>query len=211
MNVPTCLECGYRLTLFFVRCRCATPFGIDIVGITEALFLVGALVGGITARNRKLEAEKLNEQLRKINLQLRQQARAGTMYAPSLTYAPAAIPSSMKATLAPVREADPQGAVAVQTRETPLSTVDEELTPEQLICRETMREGKRLLRSNQGAAALVRFEKASLMSRKLEDKLLERRACRGMAASARMQVRYSAMSNSRKCAFPPSTAHFIDQ
>lgn len=61
---------------------CATPFGIDIVGITEFIALVGALVGGITARQRKQELERLNEQLRKINLNLRQQARAGTVYAP---------------------------------------------------------------------------------------------------------------------------------
>ena len=43
---------------------------------------IGAFVGGIVARQRKEEVEKLNEQLRKINLQLRQQARAGTIYAP---------------------------------------------------------------------------------------------------------------------------------
>lgn len=61
---------------------CATPFGIDIVGITEFIALVGALVGGITARQRKAELERLNEQLRKINMGLRQQARAGTVYAP---------------------------------------------------------------------------------------------------------------------------------
>jgi hypothetical protein len=61
---------------------CGTPFGIDVVGITEALAIIGALVGGVVARQRKEELEKLNEQLRKINLQLRQQARAGTIYAP---------------------------------------------------------------------------------------------------------------------------------
>jgi hypothetical protein len=61
---------------------CATPFGVDVVGITEFVGLVGALVGGITARQRKAELERLNEQLRKINLSLRQQARAGTVYAP---------------------------------------------------------------------------------------------------------------------------------
>lgn len=68
---------------------CATPFGIDIVGITEFVALVGALVGGVTARQRKDELERLNEQLRKINMSLRQQARAGTIYAPGLTYVPA--------------------------------------------------------------------------------------------------------------------------
>lgn len=42
----------------------------------------------MSARRRKQELERLNEQLRTINTQLRQQARAGTLYAPGLTYAP---------------------------------------------------------------------------------------------------------------------------
>lgn len=71
-------------TVFQIGKLCATPFGIDIVGITEFVALVGALVGGITARQRKAELERLNEQLRKINLSLRQQARAGTVYAPGV-------------------------------------------------------------------------------------------------------------------------------
>jgi hypothetical protein len=32
-----------------------------------------------------------------------------------------------------------------------MTTMDEEMSPEQLSCRETMREGKRLLRNGQGA------------------------------------------------------------
>jgi type II secretory pathway pseudopilin PulG len=47
------------------------------VGLTVFVALVGAAVGGYTARQRKAEAEKLNEQLRKINASLRQQTRAG--------------------------------------------------------------------------------------------------------------------------------------
>ena len=79
---------------------CATPFGVDVVGITELVALVGALVGGlssesgpegrsaiydipgITARRRKKELERLNERLRKINMSLRQNARFGIVYAP---------------------------------------------------------------------------------------------------------------------------------
>jgi hypothetical protein len=130
-----------------LSCRCATPFGVDIVGITELIALIGALVGGIAARQRKLEAERLNEQLRKINLQLRQQARAGTMYAPGLTYAPV----GRTATVAPPS----QGVATSDESATPsrtavLNTLDEEVSPEQERCRETMREGKRLLRNNQG-------------------------------------------------------------
>ena len=74
-----CMACFFQEGKF-----CATPFGIDVVGITEAILLIGALVGGIAARQRKEELERLNEQLRKINLQLRQQARAGTIYAPGV-------------------------------------------------------------------------------------------------------------------------------
>lgn len=73
---------------------CATPFGIDVVGITEFVALTGALVGGISARRRKDEMERLNEQLRTINTQLRQQARAGTLFAPGLTYAPPSTPTA---------------------------------------------------------------------------------------------------------------------
>lgn len=61
---------------------CATPYGVDIVGITEFILLVGAFVGGAVARQRKQEMEKLNDQLRTINISLRQQARSGTVYAP---------------------------------------------------------------------------------------------------------------------------------
>ena len=49
----------------------------------------------MAARQRKAELERLNEQLRKINMSLRQQARAGTVYAPGLNYAP--IPSFVAA------------------------------------------------------------------------------------------------------------------
>ena len=51
-------------------------------------------LAGISARQRKAELERLNEQLRKINMSLRQQARAGTVYAPGLNYAPLPLPPS---------------------------------------------------------------------------------------------------------------------
>lgn len=35
---------------------CATPFGVDVVGITEFIALLGALTGGIAARQRKVSA-----------------------------------------------------------------------------------------------------------------------------------------------------------
>lgn len=57
---------------------------------------------GLSARRRKEELERLNEQLRTINTQLRQQARAGTLYAPGLTYAPPT--STAVRTSVPVQE-----------------------------------------------------------------------------------------------------------
>ena len=48
----------------------------------------------MTSRQRKDEVERLNEQLRKINFSLRQQARAGTIYAPGLTYVPPTLSGS---------------------------------------------------------------------------------------------------------------------
>lgn len=69
---------------------CARPFGVDFVGITETVALVGATVGGLAARQRKRELEEVNEKLRAINISLRRQARAGVTYAPGLNYAPSA-------------------------------------------------------------------------------------------------------------------------
>ena len=256
-------------------CRCATPFGVDVVGITELIALIGALVGGLVARQRKQETERLNDQLRRINMQLRQQARSGTIYAPGLSYAP--VPRDSVASAATSTEG---AAASTATLPNPvtLSSTDEQTSPEQEACRDVLREGKRLLRSQQGmlglpsihkqssltripretvplshassclpfhavaatppantyvdvglcdfsgflqcvvlcsrtdsapdpflclciymhaalplnrdagSAAIVRFEKALLMSQKLSDLLLQRRALRGLAASSRMQV-----------------------
>jgi len=55
---------------------------------TPAAHPAPSVFAGFSARQRKDEVERLNDQLRKINLSLRQQAKAGTIYAPGLTYAP---------------------------------------------------------------------------------------------------------------------------
>jgi tetratricopeptide (TPR) repeat protein len=241
---------------------CATPFGVDVVGITEAIALVGALVGGVTARNRKREVERLNEQLRKINVSLRQQARAGTVYAPGLSYAPpsagggggavmaaaarnggmataalevaapggvrtgvlvAAPPAPSAAAAAPaaaqapvITDADiaaaaseaadavaaipaPEPSAVADASSPPqpgVSTIfsmdDDDMSTDQIQCRDALRAGKRLLKEQNGAAAMVRFEKALLLSRALADGVQQRRAVRGLAAAARLQGQYRA-------------------
>ncbi|GLC48940.1 hypothetical protein PLESTB_000165300 [Pleodorina starrii] len=199
---------------------CATPFGVDVVGITELVALIGALVGGITARRRKEEVERLNEQLRSINLNLRQQARAGTVYAPGLSYAPPATRGGLITIPTPPRDAPaapavkpapvavvvappppaptpaaaPAAAVDVSPATQPLNTLfsmeEEELSSDQIQCRDALRAGKRLLKEKNGAAAMVRFEKALMLSKALGDKVQERRAQRGLAASCRLTHQY---------------------
>ncbi|GIL62678.1 hypothetical protein Vafri_16860 [Volvox africanus] len=202
---------------------CATPFGVDVVGITELVALIGALVGGVTARRRKEEVERLNEQLRSINFNLRQQARAGTVYAPGLSYAPpatrsglvtiptlprdatSAAPSVSTASAAVVIAAPPEApptpiivpaapATAASPVTAPLNTLfsmeEEELSSDQIQCKEALRAGKRLLKEKNGAAAMVRFEKALMLSKALGDKVQERRAQRGLAASCRLTHQY---------------------
>jgi tetratricopeptide (TPR) repeat protein len=187
---------------------CGTPFGIDVVGITEALAIIGALVGGVVARQRKEELEKLNEQLRKINLQLRQQARAGTIYAPGLTYAPPQMaggessamlrgaslqPGSGTATLVSPAVASAVAAPVMASAAAPVisttvfSMEEDDMSQDQVACRDALRAGKRLLKEKNGAASMVRFEKALMLSKALSDRVQERRANRGLAAAARLQ------------------------
>ncbi len=53
-------------------------------------------------------------------------------------------------------------------------------------------EGKRLLKDKNGAGAMVRFEKALMLSKALGDRMQERRAERGLAAAARLQAQFRA-------------------
>ena len=207
---------------------CATPFGVDVVGITEAIALTGALVGGISARRRKDELEKLNDQLRTINSQLRQQARAGTLYAPGLTYAPTSTqgvggtratpsattvsiptgavngmggqvvkknvtetPRSVNGAVSPSSSSSSNNNDSKNTTTVSLASLDEEdLRPEIKQCQAALKEGKRLLKDQDAGPAMVRFEKALMLARSMGDKVRERRAVRGLAASNRILGRY---------------------
>ena len=187
---------------------CATPYGIDIVGITEGVALAGALVGGLSARNKKAEVEALNERLRSINVQLRAQARAGTTYAPGLSYAPTggATPASSPAPVAeasaasvePADSAAPAAAAApAASQEPPFPPGGSVSVPPEMELKEKAEKepsplslGRSLLKENKGSAALVQFEKARMLSRADGDKTRERRAERGLAAASRMQKQY---------------------
>ncbi|GMH41343.1 hypothetical protein BSKO_09253 [Bryopsis sp. KO-2023] len=180
---------------------CATPFGVDVVGITEVVALIGALVGGVAARQRKMEVEKLNESLRKINMSLRQQARAGIVYAPGLRYAPPADADQedTTATIPPPQPSAFQGGDSpLEVGQQPAQPIpialasldDEYMTADQKQCRDALRTGKSFLKDKNGAAAMVRFEKALMLSKGMQDFIQERRAMRGLAASARLQGQF---------------------
>ena len=83
---------------------------------------------GFSARQRKLELERLNEQLRKINLNLRQQARAGTVYAPGLMYAPTPTPNPMSGiSVGSEDDGGKQGGAATLTGPRPESPEDSQV------------------------------------------------------------------------------------
>ena len=171
---------------------CATPYGIDIVGITEGIALIGALVGGVAAKSRKDEVQKLNDQLRTINIKLRKQARSGIVYAPDMNYAPpstgggSVMVAEPPAAMAPAEVAEDveKAEVAEEaTEDVPKGASDDETLG-------ALRKGRRLLELKKGAAALVHFEKARLLSRSEGNKGRERRAERGLAAASRMQRQF---------------------
>lgn len=71
-----------------------------------------------------------------------------------------------------------------------LASMDEDnMTLDQQQCRTALRTGKGFLKKKNGGAAMVRFEKALMLSKGMNDNVQERRAMRGLAASARLQVR----------------------
>ncbi|GAB5365590.1 hypothetical protein AAMO2058_001071200 [Amorphochlora amoebiformis] len=165
---------------------CATPFGVDVVGITELVALTGALVSGITSRRRKEELKKVNEQLRKINLALRKQARiggsqnpsvsSGILFNPDLNYAYPTPPSG--------EQSDGTARVSERTRE-----LKPELSESERQCIIALKEGKKLLKT-QVRSASVRFKKALMIAKKLRDTDLERKAARGLGACYQRQFMY---------------------
>ena len=62
--------------------------------------------------------------------------------------------------------------------------------PESPDTASALKKGRKLLESKKGAAALVHFEKARMLSRSDGNKVQERRAERGLAAASRMQKQF---------------------
>ncbi|GMJ14219.1 FLUORESCENT IN BLUE LIGHT [Hibiscus trionum] len=124
--------------------------------------LIGATVGGLLARQRRGELQRVNEQLRQINTALRRQAKIES-YAPTLSYAPA---------VGRISEED----VIVDPRK------------EELISR--LKSGKNFLRNQDHEKAFLEFQAALELARNLKDPIEEKKAARGLGASLQRQGKY---------------------
>lgn len=124
--------------------------------------LTGATVGGLLARQRKGELQRLNEQLRQINAALRRQAKIES-YAPTLSYAP----------------------VGGRVTE---NEVIVDPTKEDLISR--LKTGKNYLRNQEPEKAFPEFEAALELAQKLKDPTEEKKAARGLGASLQRQGKF---------------------
>eukprot|EP00898_Chlorokybus_atmophyticus_P003613 jgi/Chlat1/4252/Chrsp27S04320 len=137
--------------------------------VFTAVGFIGAGVGGTLARQRKAEVERVNAQLRQINLQLRRQARVEA-YAPTLSYAP---PPPPQALAQPARETTSGVALADAPVDTELAAM-----------RACLKAGRQALKEEDGREAFRQFNEALPMAQKLGNKVAERRARRGLGAAA---------------------------
>jgi tetratricopeptide (TPR) repeat protein len=184
---------------------CVTPFGVDVVGITQTVALVGAIGAGLTSNARKAEIAELNEKLRAVNSTLRAQIRQpapaanasgvyqdGGVAVNRATIADDGLPSvtsggpmdSMDLEEEAAKDAraaaEASGAAADQRDPAELAT-DAEL-------KRALRDGRALLKEETEPAfkrSLELFEKALTLARMVGDTTQTRRATRGLAASKR--------------------------
>lgn len=124
--------------------------------------LIGATVGGLVARQRKAELQRLNEQLRQINAALRRQAKIES-YAPTLSYAP-------------VSNKVPENEVIVDPKK------------QELISH--LKTGKNYLRNQDPEKAFTEFKVALELAQNLNDPIEEKKAARGLGASLQRQGKY---------------------
>ncbi|VFQ87028.1 unnamed protein product [Cuscuta campestris] len=124
--------------------------------------LIGATVGGLLARQRRGELERVNEQLRQINTALRRQAKIES-YAPNLSYAP-------------IGGKIPETEVIVDPRK------------QELISH--LKNGKNFLRNQAPEKAFSEFKTALDLAQNLKDPIEEKKAARGLGASLQRQGKY---------------------
>ncbi|KAE9595882.1 hypothetical protein Lal_00030631 [Lupinus albus] len=128
-----------------------------------AIALIGATVGGLLARQRKGELQRVNEQLLQINAALRKQAKIES-YAPTLSYAPV-------------------GGTRVLDNEVIVDPKKQKLISK-------LKTGKNFLRTQQPDKAFTEFKVALELAQNLKDPIDEKKAARGLGASLQRQGKY---------------------
>ncbi|EPS61328.1 hypothetical protein M569_13467, partial [Genlisea aurea] len=143
---------------------CGTDDSIVDMNMPLLLFvaLIGATVGGLLARQRRGELQRLNEQLRQINAALRRQAKIES-YAPTLSYAPVSGRISENEVIVDPRKQD-------------------------LISH--LKNGKNFLRNQDPELAFTEFRTALEVAQNLKDPIEEKKAARGLGASLQRQGKY---------------------
>ena len=181
---------------------CVTPFGVDIVGISQTVALVGAIGAGLTSNARKAEIAELNEKLRAVNSTLRAQIRQPSPASAQASgvYQDGGVAVDRSSSRETTNDGmsnnadDVMNDVAFEStsssgglmdsmdlEESPASATDAELSS-------ALRDGRALLKEGTEPAfrrSLELFEKALTLARMIGDTTQTRRATRGLAASKR--------------------------
>jgi len=177
---------------------CVTPFGVDVVGISQTVALVGAIGAGLTSNARKAEIAELNEKLRAVNSTLRAQIRQPSPASAQASgvYQDGGVAvdrSSSRETTDDVVLND-DGSTAYRSSSSsggPMDSMDLEESPASATDAElsgALRDGRALLKEETEPAfrrSLELFEKALTLARMVGDTTQTRRATRGLAASKR--------------------------
>ncbi|CAI8607852.1 unnamed protein product [Vicia faba] len=157
-----------NILMFLMPCKalaetCETDNSMFNMPILLAVALIGATVGGLVARQRKGELQRLNEQLLQINAALRKQAKIES-YAPSLSYAPI-------------------GGGRIPDNEIIVDPKKQELISK-------LKSGKNFLRNQQPDKAFTEFKIALELAQNIKDPIEEKKAARGLGASLQRQGKY---------------------
>ncbi|CAI5487624.1 unnamed protein product [Closterium sp. Naga37s-1] len=158
-----------------------------VVAVTcalEFIALTGAAVGGYMALQQGAEMERINKQLRQINMSLKRQAR---LDAPSLAYSPpppsAASPAAGTSRIAETAAAPAADAPAETTRATAVGEMARGGSDERAELLRILKEGKKHLRDGHPGSAFVEFHVALSKAKELGDAVEEKKAARGLVAN----------------------------
>jgi tetratricopeptide (TPR) repeat protein len=184
---------------------CVTPFGVDVVGITQTVALVGAIGAGLTSNARKAEIAELNEKLRAVNSTLRAQIRQpapaanasgvyqdGGVAVNRATFADDGLPSVTSGGPMDSMDLEEEAAAAARAKDEASGAVTDKKDPAESATdaelKRALRDGRALLKEETEPAfkrSLELFEKALTLARMVGDTTQTRRATRGLAASKR--------------------------